>query len=87
MTAEYTVDMRLCDDDGMVSHQLRSDRTRPQTYLEVLNMLRAHTKPFGEHKPVQEPFPCTGSAHLAGYHLRCTSPAHAVMQNGESSGR
>ncbi|MCA1570074.1 MAG: hypothetical protein LC798_07080 [Chloroflexi bacterium] len=23
-------------------------------------------------------YPCTGHAHFAGYHIRCTSPAHHI---------
>jgi hypothetical protein len=36
------------------------------------NNLRAHTG----LKAVEQPFRCTGHAHLAGEHIRCTSPAH-----------
>jgi hypothetical protein len=79
MTADaYTMELRLCDDTGMVSLEAAPDCTPPKTYLDVLNVLRSHTKPFGEHKPVTESFACTGSAHLAGQHIRCTSPAHAA---------
>lgn len=72
----YTLELRLCDDEGMVSHELAPDCNPPKSYLDVLNTLRRHTKPFGEHKPVTEPFLCTGSAHLWDRHIRCTSPAH-----------
>ena len=80
MTADpYTCSMRLCDDDGMVS-----DRRIPslagvsaeRTFLDRLNNLRRNTLPYGDHRPVTEPFACTGSAHLAGEHIRCLSPAH-----------
>lgn len=78
-TDPYTMEARLCDDNGMVSRE----RVEPPnvfnpdlTYLGQLNNLRARTYPRGEHKPVTEPFHCTGSAHQAGEHVRCTSPAH-----------
>lgn len=72
----YTMELRLCDDEGMVSHEVAPDRGTGQTYLQRINALRASTPPAGEHKPVEEPFACTGSAHLASNHIRCTSPAH-----------
>ena len=75
-TDPYTMELRLCDDAGMVSNEAAPDCQPAKTYLDVINTLRRHTKPFGEHKPVEEPFACTGSAHLAGWHIRCTSPAH-----------
>lgn len=71
----FTLEARLCDDDGMVSHE----RTPPNafdaelTYMKQLNNLRA----VSGHGPYEgEPFHCTGSAHLAHEHIRCTSPAH-----------
>jgi hypothetical protein len=66
----YTLDLRLCDDDGMVSEE-----AIPETcldYLLQINNLRAHSG----FAPAEEPFVCTGHAHLAGEHIRCTSPAH-----------
>ena len=78
----YTMELRLCDDDGMVSH-VRVEPGSPGTllspdltYLQLVNNLRARTGPIGEHKRVTEPFVCTGSAHLAGEHIRCTSLSH-----------
>lgn len=76
--SDYTLEMRLCDDDGMVSRAQTEHGVTGLTYLDVLNNLRAHTSPQGEHKRIEEPFACTGSAHLAGEHIRCTSPAHAA---------
>jgi hypothetical protein len=70
--------VRLCDDDGMVSDRpvepgSHGTALDPDlTYLRLLNNLRAHTG----LPPVQEPFLCTGSAHLAGEEFLCTSPAH-----------
>lgn len=69
-------DRRLCDDKGMVSHELVGDPIFPTlTFIKQINNLRAQTSPLGEHRPV-EPFLCTGAAHLAGMEIRCTSPAH-----------
>jgi hypothetical protein len=67
----YTSEQRLCDDGGMVSAE---PTDRVLTYLDRLNDLRALT---GLPR-VTEGFACTGSAHLAGEHIRCTSPAHIV---------
>lgn len=84
MIDDYTMEMRLCDDAGMVSDtpvEPGSPGTviNPDlTYLKLLNNLRARTGPLGEHKPVTEPFTCTGSAHLAGEHIRCTNRVHRV---------
>lgn len=83
---EYTVAMRLCDDAGMVSHEsVDEDRKTAAladpklTYLDRLNFLRNLTRIAQGSKPetIDEPFACTGHAHLAGEHIRCTSPAHA----------
>lgn len=69
----YTSERRLCDNAGMVSRELCDDTIVPRfTYLDVINNLRRH----GGHPPVAEPFVCTGHAHLACEHIRCTSPAH-----------
>src|SRR4051812_46773360 len=64
------MEMRLCDDDGMVSETSIHDTCLD--YLLQINNLRRH----GGYPPVTEPFACTGHAHLAGEHIRCTSPAH-----------
>lgn len=72
-------DIRLCDDEGMVSDEpvkpgspgTLLDPTL--TYRGVLNNLRAHT---GLAPYIGDWFVCTGSAHLAGIEFRCTSPAH-----------
>lgn len=72
----YTTETRLCDDAGMVSDELVTppNEFNPQlTYRQMLNNLRAHT---GLAPYEGEPYPCTGSAHLAREHIRCTSPAH-----------
>lgn len=86
---DYTLYLRLCDDDGWVSHQ-PADAFGAKvviqggTYLERLNNLRALTAPHGEHKPVPAPFVCTGSAHLADEHIKCTSVAHHKSAAWES---
>lgn len=78
MTDGYTMDMRLCDDDGIVSFA----RIEPPnhlvptlTYYAQFNGLRQAS---GHVLYRGSPFPCTGDAHLAGEHIRCTSPAHWV---------
>lgn len=71
----YTMELRLCDDEGMVSHERQDGHDGPgtgATYIETLNFL----KPV-DGQYTGEPFQCTGSAHLGGKHVRCTSPAHA----------
>lgn len=75
----YTAEVRLCDDNGMVS----DERVRggspgttldPKlTYRQLLNNLRGHT---GLAPYTGDPFTCTGSAHLAREHFRCTNPRH-----------
>lgn len=83
MPDSYTMEARLCDDDGMVS----DERVAPGspgtafdpdlTYRKLLNNLRARNGNPDARKPYEgEPFPCTGSAHVAGEHVRCTSSAH-----------
>lgn len=58
----FTMEMCLCDDHGYAD-------------LDLLDWMRA----LGGH-PVYagDPFPCTGSAHLGGQHVRCTNPCHRV---------
>lgn len=65
----FTMWDRLCDDDGMVTAK----------YLDHINHLRELTNTLrgDEHcKPVTEAFVCTGHAHLAGEHIRCSTPIH-----------
>ncbi|MDQ3933409.1 MAG: hypothetical protein M3340_02120 [Actinomycetota bacterium] len=83
MSDPYTMEVRLCDDAGMVSNE----RVKPGspgtafdpdlTYLRLHNNLAARNTNPDTRKPVTEPYACTGHAHLAGEHIRCTSPAHA----------
>lgn len=75
---EYTMATRLCDNDGMVSHEQIPGMRSGHTYLSLLNNWRARTAAVRGAKtdPVTEPFHCTGSAHLVGEHIQCTSPAH-----------
>lgn len=83
MNDDYTMDMRLCDDDGMVSgKEVKDDlgQMKPgASYLDRLNHLRslsAFARGEEHFERVTESFTCTGHAHLAGEHIRCTSPAH-----------
>ena len=86
MNEPYTMEVRMCDDDGMISDtpvEPGSPGTLfdpDLTYLKLLNNLRAHNNNPDARYPVDEgiKIPCTGSAHLAGQHIRCTSPAHKV---------
>lgn len=71
--AEYVC---LCDDKGIVSDELVKDNNpfdKELTYRKLLNNLRKHSNmaPY-----LGEPFPCTGSVHLAGLEFICTSDAH-----------
>ena len=78
----YTMAARLCDDDGNVS-AARHPGPFQGSYLDFLHHLRTLTaRGRGEKAPdrISEPFPCTGHAHLAGEHIRCTSPAHQAPQ-------
>lgn len=82
----YTMDARLCDDAGMVSDE-RVPRGEPGTaldpeltYRRLLDNLRAVG---GLPRYTGPAFQCTGSAHLAGEHFRCTNPIHiTVVVNG-----
>jgi hypothetical protein len=66
----YTTHMQLCGPDGMVAGE----------YMELLNRLRQWNSDPDKRKPYNgAPFPCTGSAHLAGQHIRCTSSAHTEL--------
>jgi hypothetical protein len=66
---------RLCDDAGLVSHELTpSNPIAPGlTYLQQLNNLRRRG---GDDAYAGPPFSCSGSAYLAGHHIQCTSSAH-----------
>lgn len=83
MPDNYTMEARLCDDDGLVSAKPVSDRKalEPEgtSYLDRINNWRWRMAQWrGEERfePVKIPFVCTGNAHLIGEHIRCTSPAH-----------
>lgn len=78
--------LRLCDDDGMVSHEIVDPPNLIQpdlTYLRGLNNLRRTT---GLPPYEGEPFVCTGHAHLAGEHIECTSPAHSSERRLQDAG-
>lgn len=78
-TDPFTASARLCDDAGLISDE-RVPSGSPGTafdleltYRRLLNNLRAHAG----LPPYEGPaLPCTGSAHLAREHFRCTGPAH-----------
>jgi hypothetical protein len=76
----YTTSRQLCDEDGIVSHKPVAEPNvfdADLTYYKQLNNLRRHS---GFEPYEGEPFTCTGSAHLAGEHIRCTSIAHCPPQ-------
>jgi hypothetical protein len=79
----YTMEVRLCDDQGLVTDtpvEPGSPGTTldPElTYLKLHNNLRAHNTNPDTRKPTEHAgWVCTGHAHLAGQHIRCTGPAH-----------
>lgn len=83
MNDGYTLEMRMCDDEGFVSNKaIEEEREIPLdpslTYLDRLNYLRNLTRQARGDKPetLDVSYVCTGHAHLAGEHIRCTSPAH-----------
>ena len=79
------IPIRLCDDEGMVSDEpvagFPASDPASVTYRQFLNNLRAQNGDPDKRAPYTgPPFPCTGSAHMAGQVFHCTSPAHVVMQ-------
>jgi hypothetical protein len=83
MNDKYTLEMRMCDDEGFVSHKrIEEERSVPLhldlTYLDRLNFLRNLTRTARGDKPetVETSFMCTGHAHLAGEHILCISSHH-----------
>lgn len=75
--SDYTMDMRLCDDEGMISTRPIADGLPAEqtSYLDRLNHLRSLG---GDSRYEGGPVPCTGNAHLAYEHIRCTNPRHRV---------
>lgn len=72
----FTMEVRLCDEQGVVGHDQYAGRF-DGTYLEFMNHLRSMTSlPPYEGAPLA----CTGSAHLAGERIRCTSPYHLAVK-------
>jgi hypothetical protein len=86
---QITTWVRLCDDHGMVSREPITDepanptsgrKTTDGSYLERFNRLRLlSNNPDLRERPVKEPFSCTGSMHVGGMHLGCTSPVHRQL--------
>jgi hypothetical protein len=82
----FTMTQRMCDDDGMVSNTY-CDPPIPNmnlTYLQIHNNMRRHHDPRGGI--ITEPFACTGSAHMSGEHILCTSPAHTRVSRESNEG-
>jgi hypothetical protein len=78
----YDIDLRMCDDAGLVSSEPVVDGdTLDGSYIERFLRLKRMTSVGRENlrlKPEQAEggWGCTGHAHLAGLHIRCTSPWH-----------
>lgn len=77
----YTLELRLCDNNGIVSNKLHDPPSlfNPGlTYLGMMNNLVKYTCAIQDNKyeTITEPFTCTGYAHLIGHHIRCISLAH-----------
>jgi hypothetical protein len=74
-----TQEIRLCDDNGMVSTERvepgspGTESDKDLTYLKLAINLRKYTG----LSPVEE-FHCTGSMHAAGMLFLCTSPIHKM---------
>lgn len=68
----YTSERRMCDDDGLVT----GDYLVLHNYLAWLTYA-AQGRPE-EWKPIEGGWTCTSHAHLAGEHIRCSSPAHDI---------
>jgi hypothetical protein len=73
------LDVRLCDDAGLISHERTATPNGfdpDLTYYKQFNNLRRN----GGHEPFTgEPFACTGAAHLGPYVIRCTNPLHSAV--------
>jgi hypothetical protein len=81
---EFTMEFRLCDDNGNVTDAPVAPGAPGTildpdlTYLKLHNNLRARNRNPDTRKPVEKGgWQCTGHAHLAGEHIRCTSPIHS----------
>jgi hypothetical protein len=84
MSDDYTMALQLCDESGLVSdEQVDEDGAPfPHSYLQRHVHLQGLTqggREFLKAHPEcgEKSWPCTGHAHLAGQHIRCTSPSHA----------
>lgn len=82
-TDPYDMDLRMCDDAGLVSDEPVVDgNTLDRTYIERFLRLKRMTPAGRENlrlRPEQAEggWCCTGHAHLAGLHIRCSSRAHS----------
>lgn len=83
MTDPYDMDLRLCDDEGVVSHEAISEErdTLDPSYIERHLRLQRMTDRGREYlkshpDSVKGGWCCTGHAHYAGLHIRCSSPFH-----------
>lgn len=81
----YDMDLRLCDDAGLVSfEEVKDDITSvSMSYMDRHLHLQGMTQRGREFLKAHpnlgdEPFYCTGHAHLAGLHIHCTSPWHEL---------
>lgn len=76
MSDAVTVELRLCDDDGMVSEEIAPDGA-PESYIGRLNRLkRDFASNWPETRYEGEPFSCSGSQTFPGVIVRCSNPSH-----------
>ena len=72
------IKIRLCDEQGMVSHeQVPLPEGSQQTFIDRLNYFKTFSANPDARKPYEgEPFPCTGSMSIAGDTIYCNNPFH-----------
>lgn len=80
------VELRLCDEEGLVSRQkaIRPERSvsQDETYIERLNRLKSEfSATWPENRYDGEPFHCTGSATFPNLTVVCDNPIHHPAEN------
>lgn len=81
MSDPHRVGLRLCDEDGMVSHKKalvpEGGIDSGETYIDRLNRLKSLFAPnYPDTHYDGDPFPCTGSATFPGVTAVCDNPVH-----------
>lgn len=74
MDESPVIEARLCDDDGMVSHERHPKFVG--SYIEFMNHLKMSAGSARVY--CGAPFECTGFLHTYGWNYRCNSPAHQL---------